>query len=171
MAFCLSLAACEKPSKDISFFNRNDLPAQTLINTEIIRSERGHLQVVIDADLIEKYAEPRAKTIYPKGVNVTFFDESHKAKALFRAGYAYSFDDVNEIHTRDSVVIIDYRSHDTVYLHELVWDSRQHRIWSDTTVRSVNGARVTYGDSFESDDEFRMPIITHQRGTLEWNGN
>ena len=28
--------------------------------------------------------------------------------------------------------------------------------------------QTAYGDSFESDDGFRSPMIVHQRGTLEW---
>ena len=69
---------------------------------------------------------------------------------------------------RDSVVIIDLRSGDTVYLKNLTWNQAEHRIYSDTSLWSKNGQRLTYGDRFESDDSLHSPVIIHQRGTLEW---
>ena len=64
------------------------------------------------------------------------------------------------------MVVIDYRTGDTSYLETITWNSAQHRIYSDNPVKSVNGKRVTYGDGFESDDEFTMPYIKGQRGTM-----
>jgi hypothetical protein len=69
---------------------------------------------------------------------------------------------------KDSVVIVDLQRGDTVYLQDLTWDQMAHRVYSPNPVRSKNGQRVTYGDSFESDDAFKTPVIIHQRGTLEW---
>jgi hypothetical protein len=69
---------------------------------------------------------------------------------------------------RDSVVIVDLQNGDTVYLQDLIWNQLQHRVYSDKPLRSKNGARITLGDRFDSDDEFREPHIIHQRGTLEW---
>ena len=69
---------------------------------------------------------------------------------------------------RDSVVIVDLQRGDTIYLHNLTWNEMEHRVYSDSTVRTKNGPRVTYGDRFESDDAFESPRIYHQRGTIEW---
>ena len=46
--------------------------------------------------------------------------------------------------------------------------AREHRVFSEHPLRSKNGQRITLGDSFESDDEFKEPHIIHQRGTIEW---
>ncbi|MBR6330572.1 MAG: hypothetical protein IKR79_02860, partial [Bacteroidales bacterium] len=60
-------------------------------------------------------------------------------------------------------------SGDTSYLNSIIWNSAEHRIFSRDTIKSVNGARVTYGDGFESDDEFTAPRILHQRGTMTFD--
>ena len=65
------------------------------------------------------------------------------------------------------MVIIDYRSGDTSYMENIIWNSAEGRIYSNDTVRSVNGARVTIGDGFESDENFTSPQILHQRGTIQ----
>ena len=61
---------------------------------------------------------------------------------------------------------MDFRSGDTTYLDSIVWESATHTIYSKAPVKSVNGQRVTYGDAFESDENFTTPIIYNQRGTM-----
>lgn len=153
---------------EVQRFERRTMPAQTIRDGHIVRSEKGELQMVMDAPVMVKYTDPVEKTIYPKGVKVTFYGSDQEATALFTSRYVVSFDDRNVIVARDSVVVVDYRSGDTTYLQDLVWDSHQKLVYSKHPLRSVNGARVTYGDSFESDDRFENPRILHQRGTVEW---
>ena len=150
-------------------FQQDVPPDQSIRHADIVRSEKGDLQLTMKAPLILKYSKPESKTVYPEGVEITFFDSDRSPKAFFTAKEAVSYDDRNLIEARDSVVLIDYRSHDTTYLQDLVWDSKQHRIYREHPLRSVNGSRVTYGDSFESDENFENPQILHQRGTIEWN--
>ena len=95
------------------------------------------------------------------------FDKGDKLVADVKAGYAYSFDDKKIIEARKHVVIIDYRSGDTSYMESIIWNSAEGRIYSNDTVRSVNGPRVTIGDGFESDENFTSPQILHQRGTIQ----
>jgi hypothetical protein len=53
-------------------------------------------------------------------------------------------------------------------MESLIWDKKEKKIYSDKPLKSVNESRVTYGDGFESDENFKNPQIIHQRGTLEW---
>ena len=97
-----------------------------------------------------------------------FFNGYNKPTGTLTARYAVSYDKRQETILRDSVVIVDLQNGDTVYLQDLIWNQLQHRVYSDKPLRSKNGARITLGDRFDSDDEFREPHIIHQRGTLEW---
>jgi hypothetical protein len=163
------LAGCSDGMEQIDLDDSDAPPSQTIRDAHIIRSEKGELQLEMTAPIIMKYTKPEAKTVYPDGVRITFFDEDKKPKAFFTAQKAVSFDNENRLEARDSVVIIDYRSNDTTYLADIIWDSRAKRIYREHPLRSVNGKKVTYGDSFESDDHFEHPQIMHQRGTIEWN--
>lgn len=149
-------------------FEPKSLPESTIKNARIQRSEKGRLQLVMSAPLVEQYSQPEPKTEYPKGVVMHFYDGYQRATGILRARYAVSYDKREVMQVRDSVVIIDLQRGDTVYLHNLTWNQMEHRIYSDTTVRTKNGQRVTIGDRFESDDAFEQPQIFHQRGTIEW---
>ncbi len=163
------LAGCGSGMEQVDIDVSDVPPSQTILDGHILRSEKGELQLEMTAPVILKYNKPEDKSIYPEGVKITFFDEDKKPKAFFTAKRAETYDFDNLLKASDSVVIIDYRSHDTTYLEDIVWDSRAKRIYSEHPLRSVNGKKVTYGDSFESDDHFEHPQILRQRGTIEWN--
>lgn len=149
-------------------FEPQSLPDNTIHNATVRRSENGRLQMIMTAPLIEQFSKPDPKTVYRKGVFMRFFDRSNKPTATLRARYAATFENRDIMLVRDSVVIVDFRTGDTVYLQDLTWNAAEHRIYSEKPLRSKNGRRITLGDSFESDDALQSPQIIHQRGTIEW---
>lgn len=149
----------------VRFFDRQDPPQQALDSVRVLRSQYGKRQMVMSAPVVTMYSVPERKTVYPKGLKMKLYD-GKKLLADFTADYAVSFDEKNIVEVRDNVVVIDYRTGDTSYLKSLVWNSSLHTIYSKDPVKSVNGPRVTYGDGFESDENFNTPYIIHQRGTM-----
>lgn len=153
---------------EISRFERHTPPDQEVKQAHIRRSERGRLQVELDAPLIRQYKEPAARTIYPQGVELRFYDENRNIKSSIRADKAVSYDDRNIMKATDSVVVIDYASGDTIYLDDIIWRDDEDVIFSNHPVRAVNGNRVTYGDGFVSDEQMTNLRITRQRGVIEF---
>ena len=164
---CL-LSGCGNDIEKTKLFEPHTLPDNTIKNARIQRSEQGRLQLIMTAPLVEQYSVPEPKTEYRKGVDMQFYDGYQHPTGKLLARYAISYDKREMMQVRDSVVIIDLQRGDTIYLHNLTWNQLEHRVYSDTTVRTKNGPRVTIGDRFESDDAFESPQIYHQRGTIEW---
>ena len=166
---CLLLSACRNDMEKVRLFEKQELPQQTLDSVHVLRSENARLQMSMTASKVVIYETPEKKTVYPEGLNLQLFDNSMQSVAVIMANYAVSLDEKKIVELRDSVVIIDFRSGDTSFLETLVWNSADHRIFSNKPVKSVNGQRVTYGDGFDSDDSFEHPLIIRQRGTIEVN--
>ena len=164
---CL-FVSCGNDIEKTKMFERKELPESTIRNAHIQRSEEGRLQLLMEAPLIEKYSVPEPKTLYRGGIKMRFFDGYNTPTGILTARYAITYDKRDITIVRDSVVIVDLRNGDTVYLQELTWDEMVHRVYSNKPVRTKNGPRITLGDRFESDDAFTQPRIFHQRGTLEW---
>ena len=97
-----------------------------------------------------------------------FYDRDRKLQTFIRADKATSYDDRNILTAKDSVVVIDYTNGDTVYLEDIVWRSDEDLIYSNHSVRAVNGNRVTYGDGFTSDANMTNLRVTRQRGIIEF---
>lgn len=164
---CL-LTSCGNDIEKTKMFERKELPESTIRNAHIQRSEEGRLQLLMEAPIIEKYSKPEPKTVYKGGVKMRFFDGYNNPTGTLTARYAINYEKRDLTMVRDSVVIIDLQRGDTIYLQDLIWNAMEHRIYSEHPLRSKNGQRITLGDSFESDDEFKEPRIIHQRGTIEW---
>ncbi len=160
--------ACSNDMEHIKFFNKKEIPLQTLSNTELLRSKNGVVQVRLTAPEICKYDGDKARTEYPKGVKIDFFDANKKIRSSLSAKYAIDLERSNQIIARNNVVVIDYQTGDTTYMETLVWDRNEKRIFSNHPLMSKNGQRVTYGDGFISDEKLENPRILRQRGTIEW---
>ncbi len=172
MAGCACLAmttSCTNDMQKIRLFDRTNLPAQIVKDADMTYSEEGHIQMHLRAPVIYKYTEPEERSTYPKGIHITFHNSDGTTKCTLSALYAISWDLQNIMMARDSVVFIDFSTRDTCYLKDIIWNKGEHRLYSNHTIRSVNGQRVTIGDGFHSDDNFEDPKIFHQRGVLVWN--
>ncbi|MBR7167242.1 MAG: LPS export ABC transporter periplasmic protein LptC [Bacteroidales bacterium] len=160
---------CSNDMEEIQFFDQSDMPVQVVKDSEIIQSKKGNVQLRLIASIINVYDGEESKTEYPEGIYLEFFNKDKEVSTSLSAKYAVSYDSKKIMEARNNVVIIDYDSGDTTYMESLIWDKKEKKIYSDKPLKSVNGSRVTYGDGFESDENFKNPQIFHQRGTLEWN--
>ena len=151
----------------VHLFDKQDIPQQILDSVSVTRSNFGNQQMSLKAPNVVVLDKPERMTIFPNGFNMHIFgDDSHVVIADITADSATSLDDRKVIKAHRNVVIIDHRSGDTTYLDSIIWESAAHTIYSRAPVKSVNGSRVTYGDGFESDENFTAPIIYRQRGTM-----
>lgn len=169
-AICyLLFSACSGDMTDIERFSRQNPPDQEVKGARIHRSEKGRLQVEIDAPVITRYSKPTARTVYSQGVDMRFYDELKRLKTTIHAEQAVSYDDRNIMKGSDGVVVVDYSTGDTIYLEDIIWRNDDDIVYSNHPVRSVNGNRVTYGDGFVSDEQLVNLRITRQRGVIEFN--
>ena len=160
---------CSNDMKEIQFFDQSNMPVQIVKDSEIIQSKKGNIQLRLVASIINVYDGEEPKTEYPEGIYLEFFNKDMEVSTSLSAKYAVSYDSKKIMEARNNVIIIDYDSGDTTYMESLIWDKKEKKIYSDKPLKSVNGSRVTYGDGFESDENFKNPQILRQRGTLEWN--
>lgn len=161
--------SCTGDMDDIERFEQKTLPEQEIRTAHIRRSEQGRIQVEIDAPYIARYGKPNAYTVYPRGVDLRFYDTYRQLKTTIHANRAVSYDDRNIMKAYDSVVVVDFSNGDTVYLEDLIWRDDDDIVFSNRPVRAVNGNRVTHGDGFVSDEQMANLRITHQRGIIEFN--
>ncbi len=176
MSFCLlmmlTFAGCRSGER-VDTSERADSALQVVHNARVHRSDSGRKQMELDAPVIKKYDVPRPKTLFigdsAHRVHLRIYDDSQNVKVLIEANRAVSYDDRDIMEAHDSVVVIDYRGGDTIYLKNLIWNSSEDRIYSDQPVRSRNGKRLTEGDGFTSNQKMDNMRIIRQRGVIEFN--
>ena len=165
----IALAGCSNDIEKVHSFDRTDNPVQVVKDATVTRTSNGNRQMRLSSPLIKRYGQPDIRTLYPKGVELIFLSPDGSPKAWLKADSAISYDDREIMQAYGNVVAIDYHTGDTTYMHRITWNQVDGHIFSDTTVRSVNGHRVTYGDGFDSDESMDNLHVIHQRGTIEIN--
>lgn len=172
LLFPLLLASCTQQLQSIP--DRTDSADQELSVAHVRRSESGRLQMELDAPIIQKYDRPLPITKFRSRsgvqVKIRFFaaDDGHITASIY-ADSAISYDSRNQMKAYGNVVVIDYSTHDTVYLQDLIWEGDEDLAYSDNPVRARNGRRLTEGDGFSSDGKMENMQILHQRGVIEFN--
>lgn len=172
IAFCLAccaatLGGCSNDMQKVKMFDRRTLPDEAVEGAIITHSDNGVRQMRLEAPLIYQYSKPERKVVYPKGLSLDFLKDGKRSSNL-TARYAISLEERKIMMARDSVVIIDFSTGDTIYLSDIVWNQKEGIVYSNHPVHSLNGQRKTYGDGFLSDENFEDPKIYRQRGTVEW---
>ncbi|MDY5970004.1 MAG: LPS export ABC transporter periplasmic protein LptC [Bacteroidales bacterium] len=168
LACCTAtLCGCSNDMQKVKMFDRHTLPDETMEGAIITHSSNGVRQMRLAAPLIYRYSKPERKVVYPQGVYVDFLKDGKRSVNL-TARYAISLEERKTMMARDSVVIIDFSSGDTIYLSDIIWNQKDGILYSNHPVRSQNGQRKTYGDGFLSDENFENAKIYRQRGTVEW---
>ena len=69
----------------ISFFDRKDLPQQSLDSVRAIRSQNGKRQMILTSPKVVVYDKPKKKTEYPQGFNMQIYEGEKKIVALISA--------------------------------------------------------------------------------------
>lgn len=140
-------------------------PVQIIKAAKILRSQNGDVEVQIKTPLIYNYDGDSARMVFPKGVNVWFYNNDLTVKSTLVAKYAVNYNNSNKVYLRDSIKIINYKNKDTLYCQELIWDKSLKTISSNKIVKRNSSSGIAFGDGFESNEQMDSLRIKNPRGT------
>ena len=89
------------------FYNK---PTQVMHDISLYKSENGRVQAYLTSSLVESYGGDSARTIFPEGIKVLFFNDNMTDKALLTANYAIDHQGSDLVYLKDSVRIINYNN-------------------------------------------------------------
>lgn len=158
-----SFFSCRDKVSDIK--EGANYPIQIIKNAKIFRSIDGKVEVELRSDLIYNYDGDSARMLFPKGLKAWFYDENQGVKTYLESLYAINYQNSSKVYLRDSIMIIDYGKHDTIYCKELIWDKNLNRVYSNKTVKRVGANGIAWGDGFESNQRMDSLRINNIRGT------
>ena len=140
-------------------------PDESAKNMEIIFSDSGRTNFIINANLLNKYISIEEPYMdFPEGVKVVSFDEYGKEQSILTADYAISFEYTEQIEAHKNVVITNVQKRETIETEKIIWDKRNKRIYSDVEVRQTKAdGTINIGDGFESDEYFSKYSIKNPR--------
>jgi hypothetical protein len=107
---------------------------------------------------------------FPKTLHVDFYDDSTRIETILDARYAKYFEYERKILMRDSVVVINTKTGDTLRTPELWWDQNKQEFYTDKPSRinrptervfARNGLRaaqnLAWYDFYQASGEVKTP--------------
>jgi LPS export ABC transporter protein LptC len=174
MYFVLLLSSCENDIRTIKLLTSPDkLPVETEKDVELLYSDSAKLKLRLKAPELNRYEGPPAYIELPKGVALTFYDDSMKVKSMITANYAKRNLDDGRMEARNNVVVVNERN-DKLFTEHLVYDEKSEpQIHTNANVTIITADDTLYGKGLESNRDFTKyriisPVVSHTvRDTLE----
>jgi len=170
----LFLGSCENNLAEIEKITYTDKsPAQILKNASIEYTDSGYVRSVLKAPVIEKYEDKQERTVFPKGVEVLWYNKSRQLESRITADFGELSDNNKFLELKNHVVIISYSKGDTLYTEYL----KKTPLHKDSLYCvHTNGLVIARGNignfaskGIRANDDFSEYIVGQTKGGMKFN--
>lgn len=147
-------------------------PAQILKIAEIEYSDSGYVKSILRAPVIEKYDDATGRTLFPKGLEVVFYNEKHEAESKITADFGELSDNAKFLELKQNIVIISYSKKDTLYTEYLkkIPGHKDSMNVSTTTLVIVRGNSGKFeSQGVKARDNFSKYKFGKSKGIINYN--
>ncbi len=148
-------SSCENDIKTVQMVTqRTDLPMITTQNAELLYSDSARVKVKLTAPVFDQYVGENPRIVMPRGVKISFFNDSLKVTTTLRADSAIRREKDNMMEARKRVVVGNKKG-DTLHTEKLIWDERRRIIYTDVHVLITSkNNEITEGEGLEANEDF-----------------
>lgn len=142
-------------------------PTQTGKDITSIYTEGGKLKVKMTTPEMQRFENSEElKTIFPKGLEIAFYDVNGKQTSSLKCKYAIYYEAKKLWEARNNVVGKNEKG-DMLYTERLFWNEGEKKIYSNNYTKIVTAdGNVSQGKRFESDEQFENYSISSFSGNF-----
>ncbi len=137
---CLLFAACENDLEKVDNLIVKKAAVEEATRIESYLSEAGRVKAKLTSPLMLRYVDSSYME-FPKSLHVDFYDDSVRIESTLDALYAKYMQDQKKIFLKDSVMVVNLQTGDTLKSRELWWDQNKEEFFTDkpAELRQRNG--------------------------------
>lgn len=152
---CLFIfSACVNSEKEVSDLLDKKIGVDEATNVQGYMSNTGRMKARMRAPSMLRYQDSTARTEFPKGIHVDFFNDSTKIENQMDARFAEYFEMKGQIFLKDSVRVFN-NMNDTLFCQELWWDQTKQLFYTDKAVRVHRPDMIMYGVGLKAPQDFK----------------
>jgi LPS export ABC transporter protein LptC len=130
MSCCFLMIACENDQREVDNLFTRKVTLEEATNIQSYYSEKGIVKAKLSAPLMLRRTQDSVYMEFPKSLHVDFYDTLSTIETILDARYAKYFEYDRKILLRDSVVVINIKSGDTLRTSELWWDQNKQEFYT-----------------------------------------
>jgi LPS export ABC transporter protein LptC len=153
-ALLFMLIGCEKPAPTAGVRGRDAVMKETGTDIDMFYSDSARVRARIRGPVLDRFVErSNLREEFPKGVQITFFDNEGEEQSALRAQKGLRLGSKQRTVLTDSVVWVSVKN-ERLETSELIWDEREQAIFSDKFVKITRPGEVIYGYGFRTNSTF-----------------
>lgn len=150
----MMLFSCENDLKTVKEFVPIDsIQGLVAYNIDFIRSDSGRVTTELKAPLMNNIEGENGRLEFKKGFFATMFNAG-VATSTITAKYGVNYINTDLVFARDSVVVTNLETQETLYTEQLFWYRDTHKIRTGTAVTIISPDKEILGDSLVATDGF-----------------
>jgi LPS export ABC transporter protein LptC len=168
----LLIIACENDIEKIKLLNTSsDYPDVIGEDIEVIFSDSAKVKVKMYAKELKQYHNvEKPYSEFPKGMKISFFNDSMEIESEIQANYAIYYDDEKLWHATGNVIVENLETGERLDSEELFWDEEKEKIYSDTYTRITKENGTFHGkNGFRSNQSLTDYELIGSSGILNIN--
>lgn len=168
---CISIffVSCENNIETVNLITAKDkTPQHVEENADIVYSDSAKTKFRLKSPRIEDYGGDDPYSLFPKGLNIDFYDDSMNINNQASANYAIRHEKTKLMEADNNVVVVNKKG-DRLTTEQLFWNAAKHTIYTNKFVQIKTADEIMYGDGLQSNEDFSNYKILNIRGTITLN--
>lgn len=162
------LFSCENSLDKVKeFIDTDTINGVLAYNVNFTRSDSGFVQAKLTAAVMHSTEGDSAILEFPKGFVAYIYDKNGNASSKIRGDYGIRYDKEDIMFARDSVVVENLETKETLFTETLYWNQKNKKIYTNNFVKITSPDKVIFGDSLIANEDFSQRVIHGMRATLE----
>lgn len=127
---CCFVLSCENDIKEVNRLLEKKSAREEALKIESYLSEAGKVKAKLTSPIMYRYNDS-AYMEFPRSLKVDFYDDSTKVESVLTALYAKYMQNERKVFLKDSVMVVNLNSGDTLKSKELWWDQNKEEFYTD----------------------------------------
>jgi len=158
----VTVFSCGKPTQDPDKMPKYKGPIMETANVQTLYSDSARLKIKLNSPLQQQFEN--GDGVYPKGINLTFLDESGRITTTLRANYGRYDKETDSYLARGNVVVKNIAKNETLETEELNWSKQKQKITTNKFVKIRTADEILTGHGLEANQDFSRYRILKPSG-------
>ena len=159
-------SSCENDIEKVkSLTRKKNAPAISSRNSEVFISNSAQIKIKLNAPQIDYYEGDEPYQEFPKGIDVSFYEDGKGLTSRITANYAIHKQNSKIMEAKRNVVVVNEKG-EKLNTEHLIWEEEGDRITSDAFVKITTADEILMGEGLESNQSFTKYRIKKIKGTI-----
>jgi LPS export ABC transporter protein LptC len=128
---CCFVLSCENDIKTVDNLLTKKTGVEEALKVESYLSEAGKVRAKLTSPYMRRFMVDSSYMEFPRTLKVDFYDDSTRVETVLTAMYAKYMESQRKVFLKDSVMVINLNTGDTLKSKELWWDQNKEEFYTD----------------------------------------